>query len=75
MEADLKSSTARGATKGKVVTVYSSYAANAKNSSAVSVTRIYQPNYSSSIDASNVDDLATAYIVAVRERFKKEQWM
>ncbi|KAL5226333.1 hypothetical protein ABZP36_014598 [Zizania latifolia] len=73
MEADLKSS-ARGGTKGKVVTVYSNYA-NAKNSSAVSVTHIYQPNYSSSIDASNVDDMATAYILAVRERFKKEQWM
>ncbi|KAL5221308.1 hypothetical protein ABZP36_026021 [Zizania latifolia] len=65
----------------KVVTLYSkSKYAKAQSSSAVSVTQTYQPNhYSSSIDASaiasNVDERATAYILAVRERFKKEQWV
>uniref|UniRef100_A0A0D9V9N8 Uncharacterized protein n=1 Tax=Leersia perrieri TaxID=77586 RepID=A0A0D9V9N8_9ORYZ len=85
MEANLKNS-ARGGIKGKVVTVYSKYT-KPQNISSVSVTQAYayQPNYSSSIDVAtatngsyggvnNVDERATAYILAVRERFKKE-WM
>uniref|UniRef100_A0A0E0JSY3 Uncharacterized protein n=1 Tax=Oryza punctata TaxID=4537 RepID=A0A0E0JSY3_ORYPU len=84
MEANLKNS-ARGGVKGKVVTVYSKYV-KPQSSPSVSVTQAYayQPNYSSSIDVAaaangshgggSVDERATAYILAVRERFKKE-WM
>lgn len=76
MEGNTKSS-GKGI-KGKMVMVCSKYANKAQKAPAPSVTHAYvQPacRHPSPMDAaaSNVDERATAYILAVRERFKNEQ--
>nr|TKW18550.1 hypothetical protein SEVIR_5G438500v2 [Setaria viridis] len=76
MEAMTKTS-ARGA-KGKVAMVYSKYV-KPQGNSAVSVTHQLKPSpVGAAASASYVDDIderASAFILAVRERFKNEHNM
>jgi hypothetical protein len=72
-----KTASARGA-KGKVAMVYSKYV-KPQGNSAVSVThQLKPPPVGAVASASYVDDIderASAFILAVRERFKNEHNM
>ncbi|KAF8762415.1 hypothetical protein HU200_009374 [Digitaria exilis] len=75
MEAKTKTS-ARDA-MGKVAMVYSKYVKPQSNS-AVSITHQLKPSPVAAASASYVDDIdarASAFILAVRERFKNEHNM
>jgi hypothetical protein len=86
MEAANKTNAARGM-KGKVAMAYSKYI-KGQNNAAVSITQPYryQATSSSSVEAAttaaatyaapdNIDERATAFILAVRERIRNEHKM